>query len=58
MDQVKKSGAEGIGLLRTEALLYGGLEKRSYEEQAKFYGQILDNSSGVCTIRLFDVGGD
>lgn len=58
MDQVKKCGADGIGLLRTEALLYGGLEKRSFEEQAKFYNQILDQSTGVCTIRLFDVGGD
>jgi phosphotransferase system enzyme I (PtsI) len=58
LDQVKKSGAEGIGLLRTEALLYGGIQKRSYEEQVKFYTQILEQSSGVCTIRLFDVGGD
>jgi phosphotransferase system enzyme I (PtsI) len=52
LDQVKKSGAEGIGLLRTEALLYGSLE------QYKFYDQILEKSSGVCTIRLFDAGGD
>ncbi len=58
LDQVKKSGAEGIGLLRTEALLYGGLEKRSFEEQSRFYNQILNESTGVCTIRLFDVGGD
>ena len=58
LEQVKKSGAEGIGLLRTEALLYGGLEKRSFEEQSKFYNQILENSTGTCTIRLFDVGGD
>ncbi len=58
LDQVKKSGAEGIGLLRTEALLYGGLEKRSFEEQSMFYNQILNESTGVCTIRLFDVGGD
>ncbi len=58
LDQVKKSGAEGIGLLRTEALLYGSLEKSSFEEQYKFYDQILEKSSGVCTIRLFDAGGD
>lgn len=58
LEQVKKSGAEGIGLLRTEALLYRGAPKRSYKEQTKFYSQILEKSSGVCTIRLFDVGGD
>lgn len=58
MDLVRKSRAEGIGLLRTEALLYGGLEKRSVEEQEKFYAKILSQSSGPVTIRLFDVGGD
>lgn len=51
-------GAEGIGLLRTEALLYGGIAKKSEAEQDKFYKQILSNSSGPVTIRLFDVGGD
>ncbi len=58
LEIVKKSKAEGIGLLRTEALLYGGFEKRSLEEQIKFYSHILENSSGTCTVRLFDVGGD
>lgn len=54
----KQFGAEGIGLLRTEALLYGGVAKKSESEQDKFYEQILLNSSGQVTIRLFDVGGD
>jgi len=58
LDLVKKSGAEGIGLLRTEALLYSGFEKRGFEEQVNFYQQILEQSTGSCTIRLFDVGGD
>ncbi len=58
LEVVKKSGAEGIGLLRTEALLYGGFEKRSLDEQVKFYQNILEHSNGTCTIRLFDVGGD
>lgn len=53
-----KYGAEGIGLLRTEALLYGGIAKKSEAEQDKFYEEILSNSSGTVTIRLFDVGGD
>ncbi|GAB5410860.1 MAG: phosphoenolpyruvate--protein phosphotransferase [Balneolaceae bacterium] len=51
-------GAEGIGLLRTEALLYGGVAKKSESEQDKFYEYILSNISGPVTIRLFDVGGD
>ncbi|MEQ9307890.1 MAG: phosphoenolpyruvate--protein phosphotransferase [Balneolaceae bacterium] len=54
----KQFGAEGIGLLRTEALLYGGVAKKSESEQDIFYEQILLNSSGQVTIRLFDVGGD
>tara|TARA_R110000868_G_scaffold368227_1_gene631201 strand:- start:30679 stop:32391 length:1713 start_codon:yes stop_codon:yes gene_type:complete len=54
----KQYGAEGIGLLRTEALLYGGIAKKSEIEQDKFYEEILSNGSGPVTIRLFDVGGD
>ncbi len=51
-------GAEGIGLLRTEALLYGGIAKKSEVEQDRFYEKILSDSNGSVTIRLFDVGGD
>lgn len=50
--------ADGVGLLRTEALLFGGLHKKSEEEQDLFYESILAGISGVVTIRLFDVGGD
>lgn len=50
--------AEGIGLLRTEALLYGGMAKKSEIEQEKYYESILSNSTGPVVIRLFDVGGD
>ncbi len=54
----KKFNADGIGLLRTEALLFGGLANKSEAEQAKFYDKILAKSVGEVTIRLFDVGGD
>lgn len=50
--------AEGIGLLRTEALLFGGMSHRSELEQDKYYESILSGISGPVTIRLFDVGGD
>ena len=50
--------AEGIGLVRTEALLYGGLTHKSEKEQDVYYRRILDDSTGPVLIRLFDVGGD
>ena len=54
----KENEAEGIGLLRTEALLYGGIAKKSETEQDKFYDEILSQTQGEVVIRLFDVGGD
>lgn len=54
----KEYGAEGIGLLRTEALLYGGIARKSEIEQGRFYEQILSETDGPVVIRLFDVGGD
>ena len=58
LELVKKNRAEGVGLLRTEALLYGGFEKRAEVSQLEFYGKILKETKGPVTIRLFDVGGD
>lgn len=55
---LKKSNANGIGLLRTEALLYGGVENRDEAKQITYYRKILSDSKGLVTIRLFDVGGD
>ncbi len=54
----KEYGAEGIGLLRTESLLYGGIARKSEIEQEKFYDHILSETDGPVVIRLFDVGGD
>ncbi len=53
-----KFNADGIGLVRTEALLFGGLANKSEAEQDKFYNKVLAKSVGEVTIRLFDVGGD
>lgn len=54
----EKYHADGIGLLRTEALLYGGLTLKSEKEQDLFYEDILSQTNGIVVIRLFDVGGD
>lgn len=54
----KKFNADGIGLLRTEALLFGGIANKSEQEQDRFYDEVLAKSVGEVTIRLFDVGGD
>ena len=58
LNLAKEYGAEGIGLLRTEALLYGGIAKKSEAEQDRFYEDILSQTKGPVVIRLFDVGGD
>ena len=58
LELAKKNGAEGIGLLRTEALLYGEISKKSETEQEKFYNKVLSNTRGPVIVRLFDVGGD
>ncbi len=58
LPKVKKQGAQGIGLLRTESLLFGHRRRKSEEEQLAFYNSILEGSEGPVTIRLFDIGGD
>ncbi|MGN8225774.1 phosphoenolpyruvate--protein phosphotransferase [Gracilimonas sp. BCB1] len=58
LPRIKEHGAEGIGLLRTESLLFGHKIRKSTEEQLAFYSAILEGSSGPVTIRLFDIGGD
>lgn len=58
LPNVKKYGADGIGLLRTEGLLFGEEAKKSKAEQEAFYTTIIENTAGTVTIRLFDIGGD
>ncbi len=56
---VRKYGAEGIGLYRTEFLYMNRLDLPSEEEQFQAYSQVAQaiKPSGV-TIRTFDLGGD
>ncbi len=58
LPKIEEHGAQGIGLLRTESLLFGRKIRKSIEEQEAFYSAILGGSSGPVTIRLFDIGGD
>ncbi len=55
---IEESGAKGVGLLRTESLLFGSTMRKSVEDQEQFYSQILSGVEGPVTIRLFDIGGD
>lgn len=58
LELARKYKANGIGLLRTEALLFTGITKKSEAEQDIFYENIVSGTKGEVTIRLFDVGGD
>jgi phosphotransferase system enzyme I (PtsI) len=56
---IRKYGAEGIGLYRTEFLYMNRLDLPSEDEQFKAYSQVVGAVApfGV-TIRTFDLGGD
>ncbi|MEO1021728.1 MAG: phosphoenolpyruvate--protein phosphotransferase [Bacteroidota bacterium] len=56
--EVASVQAEGIGLLRTEGLLFKGERNRNETIQTNFYRSILSSIKGICVIRLFDIGGD
>lgn len=58
LPKVAENGARGIGLLRTESLLFGSRIRKGQEDQEVFYSHILEGTEGPVTIRLFDVGGD
>ena len=60
LDLVKKYGAEGVGLFRTEFLfLMHGLSDYNEEAQYKTYCEIVQAiTPGVTTFRLLDMGGD
>ncbi len=56
---IKKVGAEGIGLYRTEFLYMNRLDLPSEEEQYQSYKQITEAVNPyVVTIRTLDIGGD
>lgn len=58
LPRLKTHGAKGVGLLRTETILF---ESRNFDvvHQIKFYRSVLEAADGEpVTIRLFDAGGD
>jgi phosphotransferase system enzyme I (PtsI) len=56
--KVDENRAQGVGLLRTESLLFGKRVRKSIEDQEAFYEEIVSKTTGPVTIRLFDIGGD
>ena len=59
LPMVKQSGAEGIGLFRTEFYLLEGGEMPDEIEQAKVYGEVAQATRPHQTIiRTLDAGGD
>ncbi|MBI3272798.1 MAG: phosphoenolpyruvate--protein phosphotransferase [Planctomycetes bacterium] len=59
LDAIHRSGAEGIGLYRTEFLFYALRHLPSEEEQYDFYRRAVDGAKGLSlTIRTLDAGGD
>ena len=54
----ESSGAEGIGLVRTELLFNTNQNIPSEEEQYNLYKSILKSTDQSVTIRTFDFGGD
>src|SRR5699024_6876961 len=56
---MRASGAQGIGLLRTESAYLNNGHLGSEQEQRSLYEVILkETSPDIVTIRLFDAGGD
>ncbi|HJR42263.1 MAG TPA: phosphoenolpyruvate--protein phosphotransferase [Gemmatimonadaceae bacterium] len=53
------SGADGVGLMRTEFLVVGRTTMPDEEEQYRAYRRVLDAFGGrTVIIRTFDIGGD
>jgi phosphotransferase system enzyme I (PtsI) len=54
-----RSGAEGVGLMRTEFLVVGRATMPDEDEQYRAYRRVLDAFPGrPVVIRTFDIGGD
>ena len=54
-----RSGAEGVGLMRTEFLVVGRAAMPDEEEQYRAYKRVLEAFTGKpVVIRTFDIGGD
>jgi phosphotransferase system enzyme I (PtsI) len=58
-EQAARSGAEGVGLMRTEFLVVGRANMPDEEEQYRAYRRVIAAFSGrPVVIRTYDVGGD
>jgi phosphoenolpyruvate-protein phosphotransferase (PTS system enzyme I) len=58
-ERAATSGAEGVGLLRTEFLVVGRTTMPDEDEQFRAYRRVLDAFAGQpVVIRTFDIGGD
>jgi phosphotransferase system enzyme I (PtsI) len=58
-DFAARSGAEGVGLMRTEFLVVGRATMPDEEEQYRAYRHVVEAFGGrPVVIRTFDVGGD
>jgi phosphotransferase system enzyme I (PtsI) len=54
-----RSGAEGVGLMRTEFLVVGRASMPDEEEQYRAYRRVMEAFAGKpVVIRTFDIGGD
>jgi phosphotransferase system enzyme I (PtsI) len=54
-----KSGAEGVGLMRTEFLVVGRANMPDEDEQYRAYRRVVEAFAGMpVVIRTFDIGGD
>ncbi len=59
LHQVKRSGARGVGLYRTEFLLLNGSEMPDEAEQEKAYTRVAqDVAPDMVIVRTLDAGGD
>jgi phosphotransferase system enzyme I (PtsI) len=58
-EQAARSGADGVGLMRTEFLVVGRATMPDEEEQYRSYSRVVSAFDGrPVVIRTFDVGGD
>lgn len=59
LKKAREDGAEGVGIFRTELLLYGKNSLPSEEEQYELYRRVAEEAEGrPVIIRTFDIGGD
>ncbi len=58
LERAVATGADGVGLLRTEFLFLDRCEPPSETEQVDFYTSAAESFSEPVVIRTFDIGGD